>query len=86
MWMYTQRNVCVLRKDFAMANMRPEGTADGDGDVNDNENDSCPAIPDCTYQILSHQADQTRSPARDGYHDSQHNPYGNDATYLHTLQ
>ena len=25
------QNVCVLRKDFAMANWRSEGAADGDG-------------------------------------------------------
>ena len=34
--------VCVLRKDSAIPNWRPEGAAGGNGDVNDydNENDN----------------------------------------------
>ena len=39
MWMYTQtESVCLLRKDFAIANWRPEGAASGDENVNDNDN------------------------------------------------
>ena len=81
---HTHTNVCVLEMDFAIANRRPKSAADGDGDVNGSENARARQFSIAPDKFSMHQANLTRSPSRDGYHYSQHNPYETDATHPHT--